>query len=103
MGWEKAPFGLHARQYALMVCQELRWPKSGNVDLVGECIVALSSEGNAHFGFVKLMEAITLAKEQGMKVDRWFFQDGKYNNFEMVEEVAAEPPVEVVHPARRPN
>lgn len=85
MSWRNAPFGLHVRQYAMLICKELRWPNANNVDLIAECIAALSDDGDMRRGFVKLMEAVTEAKLQEIRVCRWFFQDGKYNDITLPE------------------
>jgi hypothetical protein len=50
-----------------------------NVQLLQDCIEAIADPGNMLGGFWRLMEAIEEAKRRGIRVDRWFFQDGKYN------------------------
>jgi hypothetical protein len=105
MSWRNAPFGLHVRQYAILICKELRWPNANNVELIAECIAVLAEDGDIRRGFVKLMEAVTEARLQTIKVDRWFFQDGKYNDI-TVPDVApsvdfAQPEPEIL--GRKPN
>jgi len=60
--------------------RELGWPRNGNVAMLAECIRSLSrtkkiSHENA---YQYLVRAVKLAKEQGIEVNHFFFQDGKY-------------------------
>lgn len=76
------PDDLHPLQYGRAILEEgLGWPATKpNLELVAECIVAL--EKSRRLTSVKaykyLLRAITLAKEQGITVDHYFFTEGKY-------------------------
>jgi hypothetical protein len=59
-------------------------------------------------GFFLLMEAIEHAKGTGVRVDRWFFQDGKYvdmepQELEVAEELERLPSQAGALIARKPN
>lgn len=75
--WRNIERNLQVPEYAKRVCDEIHWPRAGNLTLMCECISSFGLGGWG--GFIRLMEAVELAREQGIRVDRWFFQDGKYN------------------------
>ena len=67
-------------EYAKQICRDLGWPLSGNATLISDCITAIAFQRklSVENGFYCLVTKIKLAKRQGIKVNRWFFQDGKY-------------------------
>ena len=73
---------LNAVEYAELICRELGWPASGNQKLIAECITAIAFQKkiSVEDGFCYLVAKIRMAKTQGIKVNRWFFQDGKYHD-----------------------
>lgn len=79
-GWRGAESGQNISEYAKLVCKEIGWPYTGNLTLLCDCISSLAHmKGlDAGGGFFILMEAVELAKRDGIRVDRWFFQDGRY-------------------------
>jgi len=83
-GWRSIETNLHITEYAKRVCKEIGWPYSGNLALIADCISSLAYMKGLDVwgGFISLMEAVELAKQQAIRVDRWFFQDGKYNEIE---------------------
>lgn len=72
--------GLTIGEYAKQICKEIGWPYSGNLTLLSDCISSLAHlKGvDGWGGFISLMEAIRLARAQSVRIDRWFFQDGRY-------------------------
>ena len=83
-GWRTMEANLNVGEYAKRICKEIGWPYSGNLTLLCDCITSLAySKGlDVWGGFISLMEAVEWAKEQEIRVDRWFFQDGKYTEIE---------------------
>ena len=79
-GWRTMDTKQHPREYAMRVCKELGWPYEGNLKLLTDCVesLAFSAQVDTWGGFVLLMEAVENAKAQRIRVDRWFFQDGRY-------------------------
>ena len=103
---------LNIGEYAKRVCKEIGWPYSGNLTLLCDCISSLAFKNgvDAWGGFTSLMEAVELAQQQHMRIDRWFFQDGRY--MELVQEVppssrkkqpGSEPAPEAAELRRKPN
>jgi len=78
--WRATERGLNVSEYAKKVCVEIGWPYSGNLTLLCDCISSLARmKGlDAWGGFFSLLEAVEHAKRTGVRVDRWFFTDGKY-------------------------
>lgn len=81
MNTTATPEGLHELQYARHILEEvLGWPAKGNLELLGDCIRAVSL--SRKLSLVKahdyLLRAIRLAREQQITIDKFFFQDGKY-------------------------
>ena len=78
--WQKMDAGLNVSEYAKQVCKELGWPYQGNLTLFCDCISSLAymKRVDVRGGFFSLMEAVEHAKRNGIKIDRWFFQDGRY-------------------------
>jgi len=77
------PEGLHELEYARHILEEvLGWPAKGNLELVGDCIRAISISRKLTLiqAHAYLKRAINLAKEQQIPVDKFFFQDGKYTD-----------------------
>jgi hypothetical protein len=77
----ETPEGLHELQYARHILEEvLGWPAKGNLELIGDCIrsISLTKKATLRAAHVFLVKAITLAKEQEIPVDKFFFQDGRY-------------------------
>lgn len=79
----KIPEGLHAISYARQILEEhLGWPSKGNMELVADCLTSIAKAKKltlvkAH-GY--LTRAVTLAKEQGIEVNYFFFSNGEYMN-----------------------
>lgn len=109
-GWRDVEPNQPVAEYAKRVCREIGWPFAGNLTLLCDCISSLAfmhaTDGRG--GFFILMEAVELAKQQGLSIDRWFFQDGRYNEVQPEEPPArknvrpvAMPPI--VTAQRKPN
>jgi hypothetical protein len=80
-GGVSIPEGLHELEYARHILEEiLGWPAKGNLELIGDCIraVSISRKLTLVQAHAYLLRAIRLAKEQQISVDKFFFQDGKY-------------------------
>jgi hypothetical protein len=94
-GWQTMEANLNVGEYAKRVCREIGWPYSGNLTLLCDCITSLAYARGVDVwgGFISLMQAVEWAKEQEIRVDRWFFQDGRYNNIVPTEaEIQRKPP-----------
>lgn len=79
----QAPEGLHAVQYAREILEEtLGWPSKGNLELVADCLTSIAK--SKQFSLTKahgyLKRAVTLAREQGIEVNHFFFSNGTYMN-----------------------
>lgn len=78
------PGGLHNLEYARGLLENvLAWPPvKGNLELIAECIGALckAKRFTGPQAYSYLHRAITLAKEQGIPVDHFFFAHGKYTD-----------------------
>lgn len=75
------PEGLHELEYARHLLEEvLGWPAKGNIELVADCIraISLSRKLTPVKAHAYLERAIRLAKEQRIPVNKFFFQDGIY-------------------------
>lgn len=107
--WRNIESTLCVREYAERICKEIGWPISGNLELLKGCITSFAySRGlDVWGGFIILMEAVELAKQQGVRVDRWFFQDGRYTEIQADESpIVKKRPESEVAPAellRKPN
>lgn len=82
--WRTVESGLTVAEYAKRVCKELGWPFAGNLTLLCDCLTSLAyMKGlDVQGGFFSLMEAVEHAKRTNVRVDRWFFQDGRYVEME---------------------
>jgi hypothetical protein len=90
----EAPEGLHELEYARHILEEvLGWPAKGNLELVGDCIRAISISRKLSLlrAHAYLLRAIKLAREQQIPVDKFFFQDGKYTDVRPAKESAGIP------------
>jgi len=90
----EAPEGLHELEYARNILEEiLGWPAKGNLELLGDCIRAISISRKLTLcrAHAYLLRAIKLAKEQQIPVDKFFFQDGKYTDVRPAKESAGMP------------
>jgi hypothetical protein len=76
------PEGLHPLQYARHILEEhlARPATKGNLELIGECISAVSKARKLTLkqAHKYLERAVDLAKEQGIKMDRFWFEQGEY-------------------------
>jgi len=75
------PDGFHSLNYARHLIEEsIGWPVKGNLEMVAECLTSISkTKGlSLHRAHDYMARAIRLAKEQGVKVDHYFFQKGVY-------------------------
>lgn len=78
---KETPEGLHRMQYAIHILEEvLGWPSKGNCELIADCILSIAKARKLSVkqGHDYLVRAITLAGEQGITVDRFFFMEGTY-------------------------
>lgn len=102
-GWREMETNLNINEYAKQVCKEIGWPFAGNLTLLCDCISSLGHMKGLGVwgGFFNLMEAVEHAKRQGVRVDRWFFQDGKYAELDIKHELApnSDPPPKPPSPA----
>jgi len=93
--WRTLPAGLPIMEYAKQVCDEIKLPHAGNLALMRDCIL---SRGVGEWqGFQEIMRAVELARRLGYNVrNRWWWQDGRYNEFlpggEYYQATEAEPP-----------
>lgn len=71
---------LNVSDYAKRICKEIGWPYAGNLTLLCDCISSLGFMKGTGVGggYFSLLEAVRLARSKGIRVDRWFFQDGRY-------------------------
>jgi hypothetical protein len=76
------PEGLTELEYAKGILDSLGWPMRGNVELVADCIAAISRSRKLTLvqGYKYLVRAIKLATDQGTTVDRMFFMNGQYTS-----------------------
>ncbi len=58
------------------------WPAKGNLEMIADCITAVSKAKRLTLpkAYKYIVRAVELAKQQGIKVDRFFFQGGEYMN-----------------------
>jgi hypothetical protein len=69
-------YGLHILEFTL------GWPAKGNSELIADCITSIAKAKRLTDiqAYKYLVRAIGLAKEQGIKVDQFFFRQGEYSN-----------------------
>jgi hypothetical protein len=69
-----------ALEHARQILRNMGWPLAGNHELVSDCIQSIAKAKGLNFDQASsyLMRAVRLAKEQGIPVTRYFFQDGMY-------------------------
>jgi len=105
--WKHVESGLMVSEYAKRICKEIGWPYAGNLTLLCDCISSLAyMKGiDERGGFFSLMEAVEQAKRIGVRVDRWFFQDGRYAEMEPepIVEPIIEPTIESEPEIRSPS
>ena len=79
-----APEGLTALEYARHILEfSLGWPARGNLELIADCITSVSKAktgGNLVKAHSYMERAISLAKQQSIDLDRFFFMEGRYAN-----------------------
>jgi hypothetical protein len=79
----ETPKDLTALEYARHILEEvLGWPCKGNLEMIADCITSISK--SRKISLVKahgyMVRAIGLASKQGIEIDKWFFQEGKYTS-----------------------
>jgi hypothetical protein len=77
----EVPKGLTALEYSRHILEfELCWPAKSNIELIADCITAISKGKGLPLdkAYKYLARAICLAKEQSIKPDRMFFLNGDY-------------------------
>lgn len=78
---QEIPQDLHQLNYARRILDDLGLPAKGNLELVADCIEALSKQKRwpLHEAYQLISDKALLAQRRGQKVDRWWFQNGDYN------------------------
>jgi hypothetical protein len=77
------PNDLTELEYARHILEfSLGWPSKGNLEMMADCITAVSKAKRLTLvqAYKYLVRSVELAKEQGIKVDRFWFQGGEYVN-----------------------
>jgi hypothetical protein len=72
--------GLPVLEHSRQSLRAIGLPLAGNHELVADCIQSIAKAKALDFAKATeyLMRAVRLAREQGITVDRFFFQDGVY-------------------------
>lgn len=79
---DSIPDGLTALEYARGLLESIGWPNRGNLELMADCITAISISKKLNLvqAYKYLIRAIKLGKEQGQDITRMWFQGGEYMN-----------------------
>jgi len=81
---EEVPQDLHELNYARKILDDLGLPAKGNLELVADCISALAKQKRQplYEAYKFISRVALLAQGRGVKVDRWWFQNGDYHRVE---------------------